>query len=173
MTPRCRCAMREIGFTEEADAFRAWLGGRVMAGEAPGGEPLQIMYRVDGDPHLAEEVLGHLEGWRGSAPVRAGNGAADQLQLDIYGEVVYALAQAASLTEAVGYDGWQRSAEILDWLCDHWDRPDEGILFSEEIGPTGEQLGNFPEAFTHLALITAALALDEELDRAPADGGWE
>ncbi|MFE3938190.1 glycoside hydrolase family 15 protein, partial [Streptomyces goshikiensis] len=120
-------AMREIGFTEEADAFRAWLGRRVMAGPAPSGEPLQIMYRVDGDPHLAEEVLGHLEGWRGSAPVRAGNGAAGQLQLDVYGEVVYALAQAATLTEAVGYDGWQRSAEILDWLCDHWDRPDEGI----------------------------------------------
>ncbi|MEV7723591.1 glycoside hydrolase family 15 protein [Streptomyces sp. NPDC087917] len=120
-------AMRDLGFSEEADAFRTWLGHRVAAGPAPNGEPLQIMYRVDGDPHLSEEVLDHLEGWRGSAPVRAGNGAVDQLQLDIYGEAVHALAQAATLTEAVGYDAWQAAAGLLDWLCDHWDRPDEGI----------------------------------------------
>ncbi|MFJ9344715.1 glycoside hydrolase family 15 protein [Streptomyces sp. NPDC101733] len=120
-------AMRDLGFSEEADAFRTWLGSRVAAGPAPNGEPLQIMYRVDGDPHLSEEVLDHLEGWRGSAPVRAGNGAVDQLQLDIYGEAVHALAQAGTLTEAVGYDAWQAAAGLLDWLCDHWDRPDEGI----------------------------------------------
>ncbi|MFG2616914.1 glycoside hydrolase family 15 protein [Streptomyces sp. NPDC048507] len=322
-------AMRDLGFTDEADAFRRWLQQRLHDGGAPGGEPLQIMYRVDGDPYLSEEVLGHLEGWRRSAPVRAGNGAADQLQLDIYGEAVYALAQSGRTSDVVGYDAWKRSAGLLDWLGDHWDRPDEGIwetrggrkdftysrlmcwvafdrgirqavanarpadlarwtaerdaimeqimtrgwsaqrrafvqhydstvldaslllmplvgfiapkdprwlstldamdaelvsdslvyrydpqaspdglqgaegtfslcsflyvhalaragrleqaryafdkmltyanhvgLFAEEIGPTGEQLGNFPQAFTHLALITAALALDAELDRA-------
>ncbi|MBT2450186.1 glycoside hydrolase family 15 protein [Streptomyces sp. ISL-43] len=322
-------AMRDLGFTDEADGFRRWLQQRVQAGGAPNGEPLQIMYRVDGDPHLTEEVLDHLEGWRGSSPVRAGNGAADQLQLDIYGEAVYALAQAGQTNDVVGYDAWKRSAGVLDWLADNWDRPDEGIwetrggrknftysrlmcwvafdrgirqavanarpadltrwtavrdaimeqimtrgwsterrafvqhygstvldaslllmplvgfiapkdprwlstldamnaelvsdslvyrydpeaspdglqgaegtfslcsflyvyalaragrleqaryafdkmltyanhvgLFAEEIGPTGEQLGNFPQAFTHLALITAALALDSELDQA-------
>ncbi|MEV8531734.1 glycoside hydrolase family 15 protein [Streptomyces sp. NPDC051211] len=322
-------AMRDLGLTEEANAFRSWLGQRLQDGRAPNGEPLQIMYRVDGDPYLTEEVLDHLEGWRASAPVRAGNGAADQLQLDIYGEAVYALVQTGQVTDVVGYDAWQRSAAVLDWLCENWDRPDEGIwetrggrkdftysrlmcwvafdrgirqatalarpadlarwtasrdaimdqimtrgwseerrafvqhhgstvldaslllmplvgfispkdprwlstldamdgelvsdslvyrydpaaspdglqgsegtfslcsflyvyalaragrleqaryafdkmltyanhvgLFAEEIGPTGEQLGNFPQAFTHIALITAALALDTELDRA-------
>ncbi|MEU6892633.1 glycoside hydrolase family 15 protein [Streptomyces sp. NPDC046557] len=322
--------MRDLGFTAEANAFRGWLADRFQDGGAPNGEPLQIMYRVDGDPHLPEEVLGHLSGWRGSAPVRAGNGAADQLQLDIYGEAVYALAQAGQTPDVVGYDDWRRSAALLDWLCDHWDRPDDGIwetrggskdftysrlmcwvaldrgirqavatarpadltrwtavrdvlldqimtrgwsrerrafvqrydssvldasllmmplvgfippkdprwlstldamdrelvsdslvyrydpeaspdglrgsegtfslcsflyvyalaragrveqaryafdkmltyanhvgLFAEEIGPTGEQLGNFPQAFTHLALVTAALALDAELDEEP------
>ncbi|MEV7443249.1 glycoside hydrolase family 15 protein [Streptomyces sp. NPDC091204] len=322
-------AMRDLGFTDEANAFRNWLQQRLHDGGAPNGEPLQIMYRVDGDPFLTEEVLGHLTGWRGSAPVRAGNGAAGQLQLDIYGEAVYALAQAGRVDNFMGHDGWRRSAAVLDWLCDHWDRPDEGIwetrggqkdftysrlmcwvaldhgirqatalarpadvprwtaardailqqimtrgwseerrafvqhygsdvldaslllmpmvdfitpkdprwlstleamdtelvsdslvyrydpaaspdglrgsegtfslcsflyvyalaragrvgqaryafdkmltyanhvgLFAEEIGPTGEQLGNFPQAFTHLALVAAALALDTELDRA-------
>ncbi|GHB53573.1 glucoamylase [Streptomyces cirratus] len=322
--------MRDVGFTAEANAFRGWLAHRFRGVGAPNGEPLQVMYRVDGDPHLPEEVLGHLSGWRGSAPVRVGNDAAGQLQLDIYGEAVYALAQAGRTPDVVGYDHWRRSAALLDWLCGHWDRPDDGIwetrggrkdftysrlmcwvaldrgirqalatgrpadltrwtavrdavmeqimtrgwsrerqafvqhydstvldasllmmplvgfvpptdprwlstldamegelvsdslvyrydplaspdglrgcegtfsfcsflyvhalaragrveqaryafdkmltyanhvgLFAEEIGPTGEQLGNFPQAFTHLALVTAALALDAELDEEP------
>ncbi|WP_354641993.1 glycoside hydrolase family 15 protein [Kitasatospora camelliae] len=326
-------AMLDLGFTEEAHAFRQWLGRRAKPVGDGDEEPLQIMYRVDGDPDLVEETLDHLEGWRGSAPVRAGNGAARQLQLDIYGEAAFALSQSPDLGREGGYDGWQRFAAMLDWLADHWDRPDEGIwetrggrqdftfsrvmcwvafdrgvrvateyarpadlprwtaardailhqvmregwstrrnafvqhygsevldaslllmpvvgfvaprdprwlstldamdeelvsdslvyrydpaaspdglrgsegtfslcsflyvdalaragrldqaryafdkmltyanhvgLFAEEIGPTGEQLGNFPQAFTHLALITAAMALDAELDRAESEG---
>ncbi|MFF7176940.1 glycoside hydrolase family 15 protein [Streptomyces sp. NPDC008121] len=120
-------AMRDLGFTREANAFRGWLARRLRDGGAPNGEPLQIMYRVDGDPHLTEEILDHLAGWRGSAPVRAGNGAADQLQLDIYGEAVHALAQSGQVDDVVGYDDWRRGAALLDWLCAHWDRPDEGI----------------------------------------------
>ncbi|MFC1420114.1 glycoside hydrolase family 15 protein [Streptacidiphilus cavernicola] len=321
-------ALIALGYTEEADAFRRWLGARLRAGSTASGERLQIMYRVDGDPELSEEELRHFEGYRGSAPVRIGNGAADQLQLDIYGEAVYALSQTENIAELAGYDGWVVLAGLLDWLADHWDRPDEGIwetrggqqdftysrlmcwaafdrgirvatamarpadlprwtaardaimtqvmergwsptrqafvqhygsevldaslllmpkigfvspretrwlstldamdqelvsdslvyrynpeaspdglrgsegtfslcsflyvdalaragrldqaryafdkmltyanhvgLFAEEIGPTGEQLGNFPQAFTHLALVNAALALDAELDR--------
>ncbi|MFC8917674.1 glycoside hydrolase family 15 protein [Streptomyces sp. NPDC057116] len=322
-------ALLDLGYEDEADAFRRWLGARVAAGATVTGEPLQIMYRVDGDPLLPEEVLRHLEGYRGSAPVRVGNDAAGQLQLDIYGEVAYALSHAPDLAQLAGYDGWRNLAALLDWLARTWDRPDEGIwetrggrrhftfsrlmcwtafdrgvrlardlarpadvaswtaardavfeqvmergwstrrqafvqhydsevldaslllmpvvgflspkdrrwlstldameadlvsdslvhrydplaspdglggdegtfslcsflyagalaragrpglaryafdkmltyanhvgLFAEEIGPTGEQLGNFPQAFTHVALIMAALALDEELDRA-------
>ncbi|MFE9931202.1 glycoside hydrolase family 15 protein [Streptomyces sp. NPDC005533] len=120
-------AMRDLGFTDEANAFRGWLLQRLRDGGAPNGEPLQIMYRVDGDPYLTEEVLDHLEGWRGSRPVRSGNGAADQLQMDIYGEAVYALAQTGQVGNVIGYDDWLRCAALLDWLCDHWDRPDEGI----------------------------------------------
>ena len=321
-------ALADLGFTEEAYAFRRWLRERVEAGGTASGEPLQIMYRVDGDPHLDEIILPHLEGYQGSAPVRVGNGAVDQIQLDIYGEAVDALAQS---TDMAAIAGWRTFTGLIDWLADHWDRPDEGIwetrggrheftyprlmtwvafdrsirmapedarpadvvrwtaerdavfrqiiergwsekrrafvqhyatevldaslllmprmrflsptdpmwlstldamdqelvsdslvyrydpeaspdglrgtegtfnlcsflyvealartgrlqqaryafdkmltyanhvgLFAEEIGPSGEQLGNFPQAFTHLALITAALALDEELDRIEA-----
>ncbi|WMX43955.1 glycoside hydrolase family 15 protein [Streptomyces roseicoloratus] len=318
-------ALIDLGFAAEANAFRRWLRARLDAGGTESGEPLQIMYRVDGEPHLTEEVLDHLEGYRRSAPVRAGNAAADQIQLDIYGEAAYALAQAEDIGSV---RGWSAFVRVIDWLADHWDRPDEGIwetrggrqnftysrlmtwvafdravklatahsrpgdvnrwtdardtvlrqildrgwsekrrafvqhfdtevldaslllmpkvgfltptdpdwlttldamdtelvsdslvyrydpaaspdglrgsegtfnlcsflyvealaragrlhqaryafskmltyanhvgLFAEEIGPSGEQLGNFPQAFTHLALIDAALALDEELDR--------
>ncbi|MGM1078383.1 glycoside hydrolase family 15 protein [Streptomyces sp. H28] len=322
-------ALLGLGFTDEAQTFRLWLGDRIKQDHTVTGEPLQIMYRVDGDPHLTEETLDHLEGYRGSAPVRIGNGAAGQLQLDIYGEAIHALSNTRAPLHGAGYDGWLALSGVLDWLTDHWDRPDEGIwetrggrrhftysrlmcwaafdrgirlardlarpadiaawttardavfrqimdrgwsparrafvqhydtdvldaslllmpavgfvaprdprwlstldametelvsdslvyrydpaaspdglrgsegtfslcsflyvdalaragrpgqaryafdkmltyanhvgLFAEEIGPTGEQLGNFPQAFTHLALINAALALDEELDRA-------
>ncbi|OQQ13828.1 glucoamylase [Streptomyces sp. M41(2017)] len=324
-------ALINLGFTAEANAFRRWLRERLDAGGTASGEPLQIMYRVDGEPHLTEEVLEHLEGYRRSGPVRAGNAAADQIQLDIYGEAAYALAPAEDIGAV---RGWNAFAHVIDWLTDHWDRADEGIwetrggrqnftysrlmtwvafdraiklateharpgeltrwqdardavfrqitdqgwsakrrafvqhydtevldaslllmpkvgfltptdpdwlttldamdselvsdslvyrydpaaspdglrgsegtfnlcsflyvealaragrlnqaryafskmltyanhvgLFAEEIGPSGEQLGNFPQAFTHLALIDAALALDEELDRAEGRTG--
>ncbi|KPI32503.1 glycoside hydrolase 15-related protein [Actinobacteria bacterium OV320] len=120
-------ALLSLGFTDEALAFRHWLGERVRDGRTVTGEPLQIMYRIDGDPHLAEERLDHLEGYRGSAPVRVGNGAADQLQLDIYGEAVHALTRTDDLTHDAGYDGWLGLAGLLDWLTENWDRPDEGI----------------------------------------------
>ncbi|TQM32983.1 glycoside hydrolase family 15 protein [Nocardia bhagyanarayanae] len=321
-------ALIDLGFTEEAFAFRRWLRDRLDAGHTASGEPLQIMYRIDGDPRLEEEILDHWEGYRGSAPVRVGNAAADQIQLDIYGEAADAMAQSSDIG---GIWGWRTFANLLDWLTEHWDRADEGIwetrggqqeftysrlmtwvafdrgirlardysrpadvanwtrardavfaqivdrgwsskrqafvqhyatdvldaslllmprmgflsprdpawlstldamddelvsdslvyrydpeaspdglrgvegtfnlcsflyvealarsgrltharyafdkmltyanhvgLFAEEIGPSGEQLGNFPQAFTHLALVAAAMALDEQLDRAEA-----
>ncbi|MGV9273705.1 glycoside hydrolase family 15 protein [Streptomyces griseosporeus] len=327
-------ALIDLGFHEEAQAFRRWLRDRIEARETSRGDPLQIMYRVDGDPYLTEEVLDHLEGYRGSHPVRAGNAAADQLQLDIYGEASDALVIGGDIGAV---RGWKALSEVLDWLTENWDQPDEGIwetrggrenftysrlmtwvafdrgikaardfsrpgdllgwtrtrdtvfrqivergwhqkrqafvqhydtevldaslllmpkvgflsprdpdwlstldamdeelvsdslvyrydpaaspdglrgsegtfnlcsffyvealarsgriaqaryafdkmltyanhvgLFAEEIGPSGEQLGNFPQAFTHLALVTAAMALDEELDRPgrrPGSGG--
>jgi GH15 family glucan-1,4-alpha-glucosidase len=114
----------DLGFTQEAKAYRQWLQNRVTNGSSASGEPLQIMYRIDGDPHLSEETLGHFEGYRGSAPVRVGNAAADQIQLDIYGEAADALALAGDMG---GFRGWQAFSAMLDWLADHWDRPDEGI----------------------------------------------
>ncbi|MFE2426771.1 glycoside hydrolase family 15 protein [Streptomyces sp. NPDC059373] len=120
-------ALLDLGFVEEATHFTHWLGDRMRAHEGRDGEPLQIMYRVDGDPRLTEEILEHFEGYRGSYPVRAGNAASDQLQLDIYGEALYALAEGRAIGEQAGYHGWKGLAGILDWLADSWDRPDEGI----------------------------------------------
>jgi GH15 family glucan-1,4-alpha-glucosidase len=117
-------AMMDLGFVDEAAAFRRWLRERIAAGGTASGEPLQIMYRIDGDPYLTEEVLDHLEGYAGSAPVRAGNAAADQIQLDIYGEAADALAQTRDMGDI---KGWKAFSDVLDWLADHWDRPDEGI----------------------------------------------
>ncbi|WP_328672420.1 glycoside hydrolase family 15 protein [Streptomyces sp. NBC_00328] len=120
-------ALLDLGFEEEAHQFTRWIGDRLEAREGPDDEVLQIMYRVDGDPHLTEEILEHFEGYRGSSPVRVGNAASDQLQLDIYGEALYALAEGRSVGERAGYHGWKGLAGILDWLAGSWDRPDEGI----------------------------------------------
>ncbi|MEU2287684.1 glycoside hydrolase family 15 protein [Streptomyces sp. NPDC013178] len=121
-------ALLDLGFVEEAEQFTHWLGERLRDRAGADGEPLQIMYRVDGDPHLTEEILGHFEGYRGSGPVRAGNAAADQLQLDIYGEALYAMSESAEeIGQQVGYHGWKGLTRLVDWLADHWDRPDEGI----------------------------------------------
>ncbi|MCX4524123.1 MULTISPECIES: glycoside hydrolase family 15 protein [unclassified Streptomyces] len=120
-------ALLDLGYVEEATAFTRWLGDRLRETAGKPGEPLQIMYRVDGEPLLGEEVLGHLEGYRGSAPVRLGNAAADQLQLDIYGEALYALSAGREVAYHVGFRGWKVLSRTLDWLADSWDRPDEGI----------------------------------------------
>jgi GH15 family glucan-1,4-alpha-glucosidase len=120
-------ALLGLGYTEEAAAFGRWLADR--AGERAGDDsgPLKIMYRIDGSPDLEEEVLDHLEGYRGSGPVRIGNGASDQLQLDIYGEALDSVELADRRGITIAHEGWMHLSQILDWLCDNWDRPDEGI----------------------------------------------
>jgi GH15 family glucan-1,4-alpha-glucosidase len=120
-------ALLGLGFTGEAEAFAGWLRDRAaeQAGDASG--PLKIMYRVDGSSDLTEETLDHFEGWRGSRPVRIGNGAADQLQLDIYGEAMDALFLADKTGIPGTHQSWQEIASFIDWLCEHWDQPDEGI----------------------------------------------
>jgi len=85
------------------------------------------MYRVDGSSDLNEEILDHWEGYAGSKPVRIGNGAADQLQLDIYGELLDSVWLADRHGIRVGHPGWVKLAQLADWVCEHWDQPDEGI----------------------------------------------
>jgi pentatricopeptide repeat protein len=120
-------ALLGLGFQEEAAAFGAWMRDR--ATEQAGGPsgPLKIMYRVDGSSDITEECLDHLEGWRGSRPVRIGNGAADQLQLDIYGEALDALAHADATGLTMAHAGWMAVSEMIDWVCENWDQPEEGI----------------------------------------------
>lgn len=123
-------ALLGLGFTEEAAAFGAWLRQRAQEQAGDGSGPLRIMYRVDGSSDLTEEVLDHLEGYRGSSPVRIGNDAAGQLQLDIYGEAMNAMwaLDSGQLGEwGVGTDGWQSITAMMDWLCEHWRDPEEGI----------------------------------------------
>jgi GH15 family glucan-1,4-alpha-glucosidase len=120
-------ALLGLGYVEEAAAFGAWLRDRVQEQVGKGSGPLKIMYRVDGTSDLVEESLDHFEGWRGSRPVRIGNGAADQLQLDIYGEAAGAIFLADSHGVQIAHQGWTAVSDIMDWLCEHWDQPDEGI----------------------------------------------
>ncbi len=120
-------ALLGLGYVEEAAAFGAWLRDRTQEQAGQGSGPLKIMYRVDGSSDLVEETLDHFEGWRGSRPVRIGNGAADQLQLDIYGEAAGAIYLADSSGVQAGHQGWTALAGIIDWLCENWDQPDEGV----------------------------------------------
>ncbi|HZR13628.1 MAG TPA: glycoside hydrolase family 15 protein [Acidimicrobiia bacterium] len=123
-------ALIGLGYTEEAAAFGRWLRNVAEQNARRGdGLPLNIMYRVDGSPDLDEDVLDHFEGYEGSRPVRIGNGAATQLQLDIFGEAldsIWLLDKGLAMS-AVGDAGWNDLVAIVDWLCDNWDQPDEGI----------------------------------------------
>ncbi len=120
-------ALLGLGYTEEAAAFGRWLRDRLVEGDGAVSGPLKIMYRVDGSSDLREESLEHFEGWRGSRPVRVGNDAADQLQLDIYGEALDALYTAERQGLGIAHQGWLGVSKMIDWLCDNWDQPDEGV----------------------------------------------
>jgi GH15 family glucan-1,4-alpha-glucosidase len=120
-------ALLRLGFAEEAGAFMGWLQGRVREGGERESGPLQILYGIDGRAELAEQELPHLEGYMGSAPVRIGNGAAAQLQLDIYGELMDSLYLCNKYGLPIYHDGWMELTRNLEWLMDHWDQPDEGI----------------------------------------------
>lgn len=119
-------ALLGLGFTEEAARYMNWLDERIReAGDH--ATPLKIMYRVDGSSDLHEEILGHLEGYLGSGPVRIGNGAADQLQLDIHGEALDAMLFADQQGIRVTHQVWRSTVRMVDWLCDNWNQPDAGI----------------------------------------------
>jgi GH15 family glucan-1,4-alpha-glucosidase len=120
-------ALLGLGFTHEAAAFIRWIGGRAAEQVGKTSGPLKVMYRIDGSSDLDEQILDHLEGYAGSKPVRVGNGAADQLQLDIYGEMLDAIWTADQNGIQIGHPGWTRLSEVTDWLCEHWDQPDEGV----------------------------------------------
>ena len=122
-------ALLGLGFTDEARAFIQWLSDRVKerAGRHGDTGPLNIMYKVDGSSDLEEETLDHWAGYAGSAPVRIGNGAAAQLQLDIYGEALDSIYFAHRHGLQLGYHGWNALLTNLDWLVDHWDQAEEGL----------------------------------------------
>jgi len=114
-----------IGFTEEAAQFMSWLESRCQHSNPDGS--LQLMYGIDGRSNLTEETLDHLEGYRGSRPVRIGNGAYDQLQLDIYGELMDAVYLYNKHGDPISYDLWTQLRVLINWVCENWQRKDEGI----------------------------------------------
>ncbi len=118
-------ALIRLGFVDETEAFIEWLKDR-LSDDAQRG-PLQVMYGLDGRQKLDEVSLDHLCGYENSRPVRIGNAAYRQLQLDIYGEMMDSVYLANKYGQASSHRGWQNVQRLLDWLGKNWQRPDEGI----------------------------------------------
>ena len=116
-----------IGFTEEAAQFMDWLTDRTREWKVGPSGPLQIMYGIDGRAELPEDEHPTWEGYRGSHPVRIGNAAAEQLQLDIYGELMDSVYLYNKYGSPIFSDTWDNVRRIVDWLCENWDQADEGI----------------------------------------------
>jgi GH15 family glucan-1,4-alpha-glucosidase len=114
-----------IGFTGEAAQFMNWLEARSHELNPDGS--LQIMYGIDGRHNLTEETLAHLEGYKASSPVRIGNAAHSQLQLDIYGELLDSVYLYNKYGSPISYDLWSYLRKLINYVCDNWQRPDEGI----------------------------------------------
>ena len=117
--------LMRIGFTDAAHQFVDWLKARVREMKPDGS--LQIMYSIEGKHELKEEILEHLEGYRGSRPVRIGNGAFNQRQLDIYGELMDSIYLFNKYGTPIDYELWTYLRRMINWVVENWDQPDEGI----------------------------------------------
>ena len=146
-------ALMEGGYTEEARAWRAWLQ-RAVAGNP---DELQIMYGLAGERQLQEWSPAWLPGYQGAAPVRIGNAAAEQLQLDVYGEVASALHLARKHGLSPPHASWEMQAGFLAHLATIWDQPDDGIWEMR-----GER-----RQFTH-SKVMAWVAIDRSIRDAEA-----
>lgn len=114
-----------IGLTDEAIRFMGWLEKRCSELDPQGS--LQTVYGVDGRKDLTEETLDHLEGYKGSRPVRIGNGACRQLQLDIYGALLDAVYLFNKYGNPVSAELWKDLRRLVDWVCANWRAKDNGI----------------------------------------------
>ena len=123
----CVYALLRLGFSSEAEAFMRFMFEHATAGAHDGSGPIHVMYGIDGRPDLPERELPHLAGYLGSQPVRIGNGAANQLQLDIYGELMDSVYLYDDWFKPISSAQWDAITQRAQWLCDHWDQPDEGI----------------------------------------------
>lgn len=118
-------AFMRLGFTEEASGFMHWLEGRIRSLKE--GGHLRVMYRIDGEPLEGEAFLDHLNGYRGSKPVRIGSTNEDQLQLDIYGELMDSLYLFDKYGTPVSYDLWGQICKLVEFVVENWQKPDTSI----------------------------------------------
>jgi GH15 family glucan-1,4-alpha-glucosidase len=115
-----------IGFRDEAAGFMNWIEKYASKHIKPSA-PLPVLFTIEGDNEISELTLDHWEGYRGSKPVRIGNAAVSQLQLDVYGELFDGFYLYNKYVSPIGYDMWLRLRSRLEWICDHWKSPDAGI----------------------------------------------
>jgi len=114
-------AFLRLGFREEAARFLHWIH------ERSGEDMLRLMYAIDGQSVIEEEELKHMEGYMGAGPVRIGNAAKDQLQLDIYGELIDTIYIYNKNYAKINYELWQTIQKHITCVVDNWEKPDHGI----------------------------------------------
>jgi GH15 family glucan-1,4-alpha-glucosidase len=144
-------AFMRLGYVEEAENFRRWIAGRVRAAD-DGDHTLRIMYALDGSWAAEEQELDHLAGYGGARPVRIGNAAREQVQLDIYGELMDSVYLANKYGSAMSREGWAHIRETVEYVCRHWQDPDAGIW----------EVRQEPKEFLHSRLM-CWVALDRAL----------
>jgi GH15 family glucan-1,4-alpha-glucosidase len=118
-------SLLRLGFAEEATQFVSFLDARCHEMDPDGA--LQTVYGIDGRHQLAEVTLDHWEGYKGSSPVRIGNAASQQLQLDIYGELMDSLYLYNKHATPISYELWIYLRRLTNWVCQHWQDKDEAI----------------------------------------------
>jgi GH15 family glucan-1,4-alpha-glucosidase len=118
-------ALIRLGYTKEAGAFMNWV--EKLCEDIKGQNRLGIMYSIHGNRQLEEKILDNFEGYQKSGPVRIGNDAYSQLQLDIYGELMDSVYLYNKYGDPIAYDFWKDLANQIDWLSENWRQPDEGI----------------------------------------------
>ena len=160
-------ALLSLGFKNEADRFMQWIFARCRELDPKKGG-LQIMYGIDGQHELKEITLDHLSGYKDSRPVRVGNAAAKQVQLDIYGELMDAVYLHNKSGQLLSYTQWTYLRGLMDWLCHHWQEPDDGLW---EVR-SGKQHFVYSRFMTWVALDRALKIADKR--GLPADTAlWE
>ena len=121
-------ALMRLGFQGEAEAFANFIQARSKDLDSASGEgPLNVLYTIDGRRKVEEVTLEHLAGYKGSKPVRIGNGAVEHLQLDIYGELIDSLYLSNKYTSPISWDMWEQIERMLDWLSKNWELADRSI----------------------------------------------
>ena len=179
-------ALLRLGFTDEAASFMAWLsrrlGERTESDDGSDLGPLRVLYDIDGKVPDAEYELDHLRGYLDSRPVRVGNAAVDQLQLDIYGELIDSVYLFNKYGPGLSHDAWSDLTAVLEWLMDNWQRDDprflstlavieerlvsDSLVFRYDLGRTTDGLDG-PEgtfslcSFWYVEALTRAGRLDD------------
>jgi len=147
-------AFLRLGHVDEAEHFNRWAAKRVMAASA--ADPIRIMYALDGSEAADEQELTHLAGYAGSRPVRIGNAAHAQTQLDIFGELLDSVYLSNKYGQAISHEGWQHVRGVVDHVIAHWQEPDAGIW----------EMRSEPRHFLH-SRVMCWVALDRAIRLAP------
>jgi GH15 family glucan-1,4-alpha-glucosidase len=117
--------LMRLGYMEECGAFMRWIEARCA--QLKEDDSLQIMYGIDGRQDLTERALSHWQGYKKSHPVHIGNAASNQIQLDIYGELMESVYLYNKSGQPISYHFWDNLLRLMEWLCKNWQRPDKGI----------------------------------------------